>query len=170
LLDEYRLDGRYLQVELTEQVLMHDIKVCQRVLLQLRARGVRVAIDDFGTGYSSLAYLKQLRIDNLKIDRSFTCATSPATDQRLRDRRGGDRPGPHLGLEAVAEGSSTIDQERFSACGRLPDGRRGIALPNRCRGPELPTLLTVLPARAAPRASRRNGRPGGYRCARRVVA
>ncbi len=150
LLDEYRLDGRHLQVELTEQVLMHDIKVCQRVLLQLRARGVRVAIDDFGTGYSSLAYLKQLPIDNLKIDRSFVrdipgdpndCAIAAAVIGLART----------LGLEAVAEGVETIDQERFlRAVGcRMAQGYR-FAKP--VSGPELPTLLAVLPARAAPRA------------------
>ena len=112
LLDEYRLDGHSVQIELTEQVLLHDIKACQRVLMKLRERGVRVAIDDFGTGYSSLAYLKQLPIDNLKIDRSFVrdipadandCAIASAIISLART----------LGLEAVAEGIETREQEVY---------------------------------------------------------
>jgi diguanylate cyclase (GGDEF)-like protein/PAS domain S-box-containing protein len=125
VLDDCRLDGRHLQLELTEQVLMYDIKVCQRVLLQLRARGVRVAIDDFGTGYSSLAYLKQLPIDKLKIDRSFVrdipgdpndCAIAAAVIGLART----------LDLEAVAEGVETVDQERFlrAVGGRMVQGYR----------------------------------------------
>jgi diguanylate cyclase (GGDEF)-like protein/PAS domain S-box-containing protein len=66
------LDPRALVLEVTEGVLVADVTQSVEVLQTLRADGVRVAIDDFGTGYSSLAYARQLPVDLLKIDRSFT--------------------------------------------------------------------------------------------------
>ena len=112
LLDDLEIDGRHLLLELTENVLMRNIGLCRPLLERLRERGVRVAIDDFGTGYSSLAYLKQLPIDNLKIDRSF-----------VRDLPGDDNDSAiaqaiiglsgTLGLKAIAEGIETEAQENF---------------------------------------------------------
>jgi diguanylate cyclase (GGDEF)-like protein/PAS domain S-box-containing protein len=66
-----QLPGRALELEVTERVLMAELDQNVETLRRLGALGVRVAIDDFGTGYSSLAYLRQLPIDKLKIDRSF---------------------------------------------------------------------------------------------------
>jgi len=112
LLGTHNVDGRQLQVELTENVLMRDINSCRHVLDRLRDHGIRIAIDDFGTGYSSLAYLKQLPIDDLKIDRSFVrdipgdtndCAIAEAIIGMARN----------LGMETVAEGVETIEQEKF---------------------------------------------------------
>lgn len=61
----------YLKIELTESAVMENISVADRQLRQLKAGGIRIALDDFGTGYSSFAYLAQLPIDTLKIDKSF---------------------------------------------------------------------------------------------------
>ena len=61
----------WLQLEITEDVLMADPERARDVLERLRALGTTVALDDFGTGYSSLAYIKQLTLDEVKIDRSF---------------------------------------------------------------------------------------------------
>ena len=65
------LDPRFLVIEITESVLMCDPTTMADRLRELKRAGVRIAIDDFGTGYSSMAYLRQLPIDILKIDRSF---------------------------------------------------------------------------------------------------
>ncbi len=66
-----RLEPSSLEIELTETGIMTDVKRSVRIMRQLVSMGVRIAIDDFGTGYSSLAYLKQLPVSSLKIDRQF---------------------------------------------------------------------------------------------------
>lgn len=65
------LDPSYLELELTESVLMGDTQTSQTQLTNLKDLGVRIAIDDFGTGYSSLSYLQRFPLDRVKIDRSF---------------------------------------------------------------------------------------------------
>jgi len=65
------MEGRMLELEITESMLMHNPSEARKTLEALKDMGVRIAIDDFGTGYSSLSTLKQLPVDTLKIDRSF---------------------------------------------------------------------------------------------------
>jgi diguanylate cyclase (GGDEF)-like protein len=65
------LDAHSLVLELTEGIAMENPTAVTTLLMKLRATGVRISIDDFGTGYSSLAYLRQLPVDALKVDRSF---------------------------------------------------------------------------------------------------
>ena len=71
ILNETNLDPRSLELELTENILMHDIDQVVIQLEQLSALGVSISIDDFGTGFSSLSYVKRLPVDRLKIDQSF---------------------------------------------------------------------------------------------------
>jgi diguanylate cyclase (GGDEF)-like protein/PAS domain S-box-containing protein len=71
ILRDTGLEPRYLELELTESVLMHDAASTSSVLEELSVMGVQLAIDDFGTGYSSLSYLRRFPIDTLKIDKSF---------------------------------------------------------------------------------------------------
>lgn len=70
-LEHTGLDPKYLEIEITEEVLATEQEVCFSVLESLKQQGITIAIDDFGTGYSSLAYLNKFPISKLKIDRSF---------------------------------------------------------------------------------------------------
>jgi diguanylate cyclase (GGDEF)-like protein/PAS domain S-box-containing protein len=74
------LPPQFLELELTESVLLSNADVIHSVLEDLRSIGVRLAIDDFGTGYSSLSYLKDFRVNKLKIDRSFVADLATDTD------------------------------------------------------------------------------------------
>jgi diguanylate cyclase (GGDEF)-like protein len=73
-LEAARLDPRFLEVEITEGVLLNDTEQSIATLQGLRELGVEIAIDDFGTGYSSLSYLTRFKVDRIKIDRSLVVA------------------------------------------------------------------------------------------------
>ena len=76
LLSEHSVPVGALELEITESVLMTDPDRACELLGELRGLGLRIAVDDYGTGYCSLAYLRDLPIDELKIDRSFIAALS----------------------------------------------------------------------------------------------
>lgn len=71
VLEETKLDPKYLELEITESIAVEDIDYTVEVLRKLKDMDIKIAMDDFGTGYSSLSYLKKFSIDNLKIDQSF---------------------------------------------------------------------------------------------------
>ena len=103
------LDPSYLELELTESVLMGDTKASQTQLANLKDLGVRIAIDDFGTGYSSLSYLQRFPLDRVKIDRSFVRdLTQNSTDGSIVTAI--IAMAHELGLEVVAEGVETEEQ------------------------------------------------------------
>jgi diguanylate cyclase (GGDEF)-like protein len=103
LLDQWGVRPNALVVEITENGLMAEPTRALQTITGLRAMGIRIAIDDFGTGYSSLAYLKNLPVDELKIDRSFV--RELVTDEHdLAIVRSTISLGHDLGLSIVAEG------------------------------------------------------------------
>jgi diguanylate cyclase (GGDEF)-like protein/PAS domain S-box-containing protein len=104
----------WLELEVTETSLLHDLDAIRKVLHELRAGGFAVAIDDFGTGYSSLTHLKHFPIDTLKIDISFIAdLESDPGDAAITEAIIGLAGG--LGLNVVAEGVGTRAQLDFLA-------------------------------------------------------
>ncbi len=102
-------DADWLVLELTESSVMHDAASASLTLRSLHDLGVQLAIDDFGTGYSSLAYLRDLAVDALKIDRSFLAGlTTRAGDAEIVAATVG--LAHTLGLRVVAEGVETVEQ------------------------------------------------------------
>ena len=112
ILSETGLDSRYLELELTESVLIKHAAFTATMLQTLRKRGVRVAVDDFGTGYSSLSYLQKFPVDAVKIDQSFVRQISTADDNTaivkavIGMARG-------LKLRVIAEGVETLEEAAF---------------------------------------------------------
>jgi EAL domain-containing protein (putative c-di-GMP-specific phosphodiesterase class I) len=111
-LEESGLPPEYLELELTESVLLSSADVMQPILEELKAMGVALAIDDFGTGYSSLSYLKQFRVGKLKIDRSFIRDVVTDNDDATITTAI-IRIGRSLAMRVVAEGVETEAQLAF---------------------------------------------------------
>jgi diguanylate cyclase (GGDEF)-like protein/PAS domain S-box-containing protein len=107
----------WLTLEVTESAVMTDPEHAKETLARLRRIGVRISIDDFGTGYSSLAYLRDLPVNEVKIDRSFVTEM----DSRVQDAcivRSVIDLGHNLGLQVVAEGvEAQTTVERLAAMG-----------------------------------------------------
>ncbi|MFG6433426.1 EAL domain-containing protein [Roseateles sp. LYH14W] len=111
-LQRHRIDPQWLEIEITEGMLIVEPGAAIAMLKRIKALGVKLSLDDFGTGYSSLAYLQQFPIDSLKIDQSFT-------------RRIGEQPdggalvdavialAHRLNLRVVAEGVETAQQSDY---------------------------------------------------------
>jgi diguanylate cyclase (GGDEF)-like protein len=115
-LDESGLAPRWLELEVTESLLMRDIDAVRLRLSELRKVGVAISIDDFGTGYSSLSYLQQLPIDSLKIDRAFVRELKAAVDTASPAAtlvRTILSLAHNLGMQVVAEGVETPEQRDF---------------------------------------------------------
>jgi diguanylate cyclase (GGDEF)-like protein len=101
--DRVGLPPELLTIEVTEDSFLSEPELARTVLLDIRAHGLRTSIDDFGTGFSSLAYLRDLPVSELKLDRSFVGGV--ATDPRSRLIVASTIDMAHaLGLELVAEG------------------------------------------------------------------
>jgi EAL domain-containing protein (putative c-di-GMP-specific phosphodiesterase class I) len=117
LLARYGVAGEYLELEITENLLMAEPGAAE-TLLALRALGMRITVDDFGTGYSSLAYLKELPICSLKIDRGFVHGL-PGSAKYAAVIRAIVGLASHLGFDTVAEGVETarqVDMLRAMGC------------------------------------------------------
>lgn len=131
LLDKYQIEPNKLIIEITESTAMHHIDVSIRTFESLRNLGINLAIDDFGTGHSSFLYLKNLPVDELKIDREFIKNLSPGSKDeiilesiiQLANR---------LGLIVTAEGVETQKQAdilKRMGCQQLQGYLLGMPLP-----------------------------------------
>ena len=109
-LSRFALESRYITLELTETALLQDIPGTIVKLEALRSMGIQVALDDFGTGYSSLAYLKDLPLDWLKIDRAFINELGDQSKQCLAETI--VAIGQLMDLKTIAEGVETDEQHR----------------------------------------------------------
>ncbi|QDT13389.1 putative bifunctional diguanylate cyclase/phosphodiesterase [Planctomycetes bacterium K23_9] len=107
----YGVDPKQLDFEITEGLLIDDIEAAVEKLNQLKVLGASISIDDFGTGYSSLAYLRQLPIDRLKIDRAFIKDFPDADDGMIANSI--IVLAKSLGLKVLAEGVETKQQLDF---------------------------------------------------------
>jgi diguanylate cyclase (GGDEF)-like protein len=109
VLDFLNLEAEYLELEVTESILMESYDTINSKLTLLRKRGVKIALDDFGKGYSSLSYLKQLPITTLKIDKNFI-------DSIISEEDGATLTGQivsigkNMGLTVIAEGVEEKEQ------------------------------------------------------------
>ena len=103
ILERHGMDGTRLEIEITENALIHDSRIARGVVDALREQGVSVALDDFGTGFSSLYHLRELPFDKLKIDKSFMRALDTDADS-ARYVAAIIGLGHALGLELTAEG------------------------------------------------------------------
>ncbi|WP_345993273.1 EAL domain-containing protein [Sulfurimonas sp. HSL-1716] len=111
-LHESGLEAKYLELELTERIVMKDAKRSVEMLNKLKKIGITFSIDDFGTGYSSLSYLKKFPIDRIKIDQSFVQnITSDPEDATISQAIISMSHGMHL--KTVAEGVETLEQQEF---------------------------------------------------------
>ncbi len=109
ILQETGLSPEYLGIEITESVIMQDVKSTIAKLKKMHKMGITLSIDDFGTGYSSLSYLKLFPIDNLKIDQSFVFnITSDSTDAAIAASV--ILLAHSMNLKVVAEGVETQEQ------------------------------------------------------------
>ncbi|BBP05252.1 hypothetical protein TPL01_23970 [Sulfuriferula plumbiphila] len=121
-LADTRLEPRYLELELTESVLMRDAASTDSVLHALADLGVKLAVDDFGTGYSSLSYLRQFPIDTLKIDQSFVNQmTSNPDDATIVSAV--ISMGKSLKQRVIAEGVETPEQYAFLLAQHCDEGQ-----------------------------------------------
>lgn len=147
-LDRAGCDPGGIGIELTETAVMAHLDVAAHHIEQVRRFAIRVAFDDFGTGHSSLALLRSMRVDEMKVDRSFV--SGMGTDQRdMAIVRAMTTLGKDLGLLVVAEGVETLAQASllgYLQCDRAQGFLWSTAVP-------LAELLTLLPSTFPVRAS-----------------
>jgi len=109
IISETQVNTRYVELEITESILMKDFEKSVKLLTEIRDLNIKIALDDFGTGYSSLSYLKQLPINTLKIDKSFI--DNIVTNEREKAIVDGIiQLAQKIDLDVVAEGVETREQ------------------------------------------------------------
>lgn len=112
VLSETGLPPQYLELELTESIIMENVETIINTLHEFKAIGVTLSVDDFGTGYSSLSYLRRFPLDSLKIDKSFIRDITSNPDE-AGIIRAIVTMGHSLKLKVIAEGVETEQQLNF---------------------------------------------------------
>ena len=107
-INQHQIDPQRLMLELTETALLYDLEDTIAKLKTLRNLGIKISMDDFGTGYSSLAYLKDLPLDQIKIDRAFISELNTKDKHPLVETM--ISIGRHMHLDVIAEGVETKTQ------------------------------------------------------------
>ncbi len=113
ILKETGLDPKYLELEITESIAMHNEEYVITKLNELKSIGINIAMDDFGTGYSSLNYLKEFPIDTLKIDRSFISDIKGKESESAEICSTIIAMARNMKLKVIAEGVETAEQLDF---------------------------------------------------------
>jgi diguanylate cyclase (GGDEF)-like protein len=139
VLEDSGLEPQYLELELTEGVIMSNAKASIDALHELKKLGVSISVDDFGTGYSSLSYLSKFPLDELKIDRSFVIDFDKS-ERSASLVSAIIAMGKSLHLSLVAEGVDTVEQFHFLH-DRKVDIIQGYLFSEPIPGPELGLLL-----------------------------
>lgn len=109
LLVEFEIPPKYLELEITENIVITDMVSAMDTIVMLQNMGIKVSIDDFGTGYSSLSYLRKLPIDKIKIDRSFITDFA-SNDSDLTIVKSMIKLSHGLGKRVLAEGVESEEQ------------------------------------------------------------
>ncbi|MCU9614961.1 EAL domain-containing protein [Caldibacillus lycopersici] len=112
LLEEYQLDGKWLELEITENSIMKNEEYILETLRELKALGIKIYIDDFGTGYSSFHYLKTFKLDGIKIDQSFVQNLS-CQSENAEITIAMIKMAKHLKMDVIAEGVETEEELAF---------------------------------------------------------
>jgi EAL domain-containing protein (putative c-di-GMP-specific phosphodiesterase class I) len=130
---------RRLELEITESALVRDAEIAEELIDELRAAGIRIALDDFGTGYATMSQLLALRVDKIKIDKSFVerIGTDPQSEVIVRATIGLARG---LGLATTAEGIEDADQLANLEADGCVQGQ-GYLFGRAVPAAEIPTLL-----------------------------
>jgi EAL domain-containing protein (putative c-di-GMP-specific phosphodiesterase class I) len=112
IIEQSQINPQYLEIEITESMLMNDIERSITMMAQIKALGISLSIDDFGTGFSSLKYLKKFPVDILKIDKSFVDELPHNPDDNAIAKSIIDLA-HNLGMEVIAEGIEKPEQAEF---------------------------------------------------------
>ncbi len=122
VLNDTGMDACYLELEITESMIMHNVEAVIGVLNNINAMGVQLSLDDFGTGYSSLAYLQRFPINRLKIDQSFIRNIAPNNSYAII-ARAIIGLAHSLEVEVIAEGIETTEQLDFLKSNHCDEGQ-----------------------------------------------
>jgi diguanylate cyclase (GGDEF)-like protein len=113
-LKESNLDPQYLEIEITEGIVMTDIEAAEKIFNSIKATGVQISIDHFGTGFTSISHLKRFPVNNIKIDKSFIKGV-PNIPNDTAITNAFIALAHNLGLAVIAEGVETAEQVQYLA-------------------------------------------------------